>query len=64
MQDFYTAREIFCLGLVKRGNNAKALSRQMSAWSALVGIGVDAICSANKEQESAGVKGYGVGMSV
>jgi hypothetical protein len=57
MQDFYTARGMFRLGLVKRGNNAKALSRQMSAWSALVRIGVDAIRSANSEQESSGVKG-------
>jgi hypothetical protein len=57
MQDFYTVREMPCLGLVKRGNNANALSRQMSARSALVRIGVDAIRSANREQESSGVKG-------
>jgi hypothetical protein len=57
MQDFYTASRVFRPGLAKRGNNTNALSLQMSAWSALVKIGVDAIRSANSEQVSSGVKG-------
>jgi hypothetical protein len=57
MQDFYIASGVFRLGLAKRGNNSNELSLQMSAWSALVKIGVDAIRSANSEQESSGVKG-------
>ena len=51
------ASEVFRLGLAKRGNNSNALSLQMSAWSALVKIGDDAIRSARSNQESSGVKG-------